>query len=127
VNGVNIGLFCSTPMVALTRVIPRKRAFELLTTGEFMEAEEARALGLVNRVAPPEALAAEARALADRIAGKLGPVVAIGKRSFYEQAEMGIEAAYDHTGRVMAENMLRRDTAEGIAAFLEKRPPEWRQ
>jgi enoyl-CoA hydratase/carnithine racemase len=127
VNGVNIGLFCSTPMVALTRVIPRKRAFELLTTGEFMEAEEARALGLINRVAPPEALAAEARALADRIAAKLGPVVAIGKRSFYEQAEMGIEAAYDHTGRVMAENMLRRDTAEGIAAFLEKRPPEWRQ
>jgi enoyl-CoA hydratase/carnithine racemase len=92
-----------------------------------MEAEEARALGLVNRVAPPEALGAEARALADRIGAKLGPVVAIGKRTFYEQAEMGIEAAYDHAGRVMAQNMLRRDTAEGVAAFLEKRPPEWRQ
>ena len=127
VNGVNIGLFCSTPMVALTRVVPRKRAFELLTTGDFVEAEEARTLGLVNRVAAPEALAAEARALADRIAGKLGPVVATGKRTFYEQAEMGVEAAYDHAGKVMAENMLRRDTAEGVAAFLEKRPPEWEQ
>jgi enoyl-CoA hydratase/carnithine racemase len=127
VNGVNIGLFCSTPMVALTRVIPRKRAFELLTTGDFLEAEAARALGLVNRVAAPEALGAEARALADRIAGKLGPVVAIGKRTFYEQAEMGVEAAYDHAGRVMTENMLRRDTAEGVAAFLDKRPPEWKQ
>ncbi len=127
VNGVNIGLFCSTPMVALTRNIGRKRAFELLTTGEFVEAEEARALGLVNRVVPAEALEGAAQALAETIAGKLGPVVSIGKRAFYEQAELPLEAAYAHAGRVMVENMLRADTAEGIAAFLDKRAPDWKQ
>lgn len=127
VNGVNIGLFCSTPMVALTRAIGRKAAFELLTTGEFVEAEEARRLGLVNRVAAPEALAAETRALAATIAGKLGPVVSIGKRAFYEQAEMDLAAAYAHAGGVMVHNMLREDTAEGVDAFLAKRLPHWRQ
>jgi enoyl-CoA hydratase/carnithine racemase len=125
VNGVNIGLFCSTPMVALTRAIGRKAAFEMLTTGGFVGAEEARRLGLVNRVAAPERLGEETRALAATIAGKLGPVVAIGKRAFYEQAEMGLEAAYDHTGAVMTRNMLREDTAEGVSAFLEKRAPRW--
>jgi enoyl-CoA hydratase/carnithine racemase len=127
VNGVNIGLFCSTPMVALSRAIGRKAAFEMLTTGAFVEAVEARRLGLVNRVAPPERLAEETRALADAVAAKLGPVVAIGKRAFYEQAEMGLDAAYAHAGAVMTRNMLREDTAEGVAAFLEKRPPDWRQ
>ncbi len=127
VNGVNIGLFCSTPMVALTRNIGRKRAFEMLTTGEMVEAQEAAALGLINRVVPEAELAAASRALAAMIAGKLGPVVAIGKRTFYEQAEMGLEEAYDHAGRVMTANMLRDDTAEGIGAFLEKRKPDWRQ
>ncbi len=127
VNGVNIGLFCSTPMVALTRNIGRKAAFELLTTGDFVEAEAARSLGLVNRVVPPGELAGTTRAMAAKIAGKLGPVVRIGKRTFYEQAEMGLEAAYAHAGAVMAENMMRDDTAEGISAFLEKRPPAWSQ
>lgn len=125
VNGVNIGLFCSTPMVALTRNIGRKAAFELLTTGDFVEAGEARRLGLVNRVVPPERLGAETQALAMRIAGKLGPVVAIGKRAFYEQAEMDVDAAYAHAGAVMARNMMRDDTAEGVAAFLDRRPPPW--
>ena len=127
VNGVNIGLFCSTPMVALSRVVPRKRAFEMLTTGGFVEAAEARALGLVNRVVPEAALGAASRELADTIAAKLGPAVRIGKRAFYEQAEMTLEAAYAHTGQVMVENMMRQDTAEGIDAFLDKRAPEWRQ
>lgn len=125
VNGVNIGLFCSTPMVALTRVVPRKRAFELLVTGEFASADEARAMGLVNRVVPEDDLGAEARRLAATIAGKLDSAVRVGKRAFYDQAELGLEAAYDLASEVMAENMLRDDTAEGIAAFLEKRAPAW--
>jgi enoyl-CoA hydratase/carnithine racemase len=125
VNGVNIGLFCSTPMVALTRVVGRKAAFEMLTTGGFVAAQEARRLGLVNRVAPSAELGAATRALAETIAGKLGPVVAIGKRAFYEQAELGLEAAYAYAGAVMARNMMREDTAEGIGAFLEKRAPRW--
>ncbi len=125
VNGINIGLFCSTPMVALSRNIPPKRAFEMLTTGEFVDAEEARALGLVNRVVPHSELEAETRKLAETIAAKLGPVVRIGKRAFYEQAEMGLAEAYAHTGRVMATNMMREDTAEGIDAFLAKRKPSW--
>jgi enoyl-CoA hydratase/carnithine racemase len=125
VNGVNIGLFCSTPMVALSRNIPRKHAFELLTTGEFLDAPRARDIGLVNRVVPEGALRAETQALADKVASKLGAAVRIGKRAFYEQAEMPLDAAYAHTGRVMAENMLLRDTAEGVQAFLEKRKPDW--
>ncbi len=125
VNGVNIGLFCSTPMVALSRVVPRKAAFEMLTTGSFIDAARARELGLVNRVVPADRLADEAQALARTVAGKLGSAVRIGKRAFYDQAEMGLAAAYDHTGAVMVENMLWRDTAEGIAAFLEKRKPDW--
>jgi enoyl-CoA hydratase/carnithine racemase len=127
VNGVNIGLFCSTPMVALSRVVPRKAAFEMLTTGAFIEAERAAALGLVNRVVPADRLSAEARALAETVAGKLGAAVKVGKRAFYDQIGMDLADAYDHTGAVMVENMLWRDTAEGIAAFLEKRPPDWRQ
>ena len=127
VNGVNIGLFCSTPMVALSRNIPRKQAFEMLTTGEFIEATRARELGLVNRVVPPEALAAETRALAETVAGKLGSAVRIGKRAFYDQLEMPLDQAYAFTGEVMVENMLDDDTAEGISAFIEKRKPEWSQ
>lgn len=125
VNGVSIGLFCSTPMVALTRAVPRKAAFEMLTTGRVVGAEEARALGLVNRVVPAERLRDEADALAEAVAGKLGAAVRIGKRVFYEQAEMGVEAAYAHAGAAMVENMRLRDTDEGIAAFLEKRAPNW--
>lgn len=127
VNGVNIGLFCSTPMVALSRNIAPKHAFEMLTTGQFIEADRAMALGLVNRVVPPESLNEATADLAQHIASKLGAAVKIGKQAFYEQIEMPIEKAYDHTGQVMVENMLYRDTAEGIAAFLDKRPPEWDQ
>jgi len=125
VNGVNIGLFCSTPMVALTRNIPRKQAFEMLTTGEFIPAERARDLGLINRIAPSDQLEAETLTLAHTVAGKLGAAVRIGKRAFYDQAGMPLDRAYEYTRDVMVENMLLRDTDEGIAAFIEKRKPDW--
>lgn len=127
VNGVNIGLFCSTPMVALSRNIGRKQAFELLTTGDFIGSERAAALGLINRTVAADALATEAATLADQIAAKLGSAVRIGKRAFYEQLQRPIAEAYTYTGDVMVENMLNGDTAEGIDAFLEKRPPDWHQ
>tara|TARA_R110002096_G_scaffold373859_5_gene567410 strand:- start:815 stop:1606 length:792 start_codon:yes stop_codon:yes gene_type:complete len=125
VNGVNIGLFCSTPMVALTRNIPRKQAFEMLTTGAFVSAGRAEAMGLINRVVAPDELEAETLALANLVASKLGAAVRIGKRAFYDQAGMSLAGAYAHTGAVMVENMMWRDTDEGIAAFLEKRAPDW--
>lgn len=125
VNGVNIGLFCSTPMVALTRAIPRKAAFEMLVTGSFIDATRATDLGLVNRVVAPEALTDETMALAATIAAKLTAAVRIGKRAFHDQIDLGLAEAYAHTGGVMTENMLWRDTEEGIAAFLEKRAPDW--
>jgi len=127
VNGVNIGLFCSTPMVALSRNIAPKKAFEMLVTGDFIEAERAELLGLVNRVTTPDALAQDTAALADRIAAKLGSAVRIGKRAFYEQLPMDTAAAYAHTGAVMVENLANRDTDEGMQAFIEKRPPDWKQ
>lgn len=127
VNGVNIGLFCSTPMVALSRNIPRKQAFEMLTTGDFIPAAKAVELGLINRAVPGGALQAETAALADKIATKLGSVVKIGKRAFYDQIEMNVADAYAYTGDVMVENMGYSDTQEGIAAFLEKRAPRWEQ
>jgi enoyl-CoA hydratase/carnithine racemase len=127
VNGVNIGLFCSTPMVALTRNIPRKQAFEMLTTGQFIPATRAEALGLVNKVVPPEDLARDTAALAGMVADKLGAAVKIGKQAFYAQIEMPMAQAYDYAGDVMVQNMLYRDTAEGISAFLEKRHPDWTQ
>jgi len=127
VNGVNIGLFCSTPMVALSRNIPRKKAFEMLVTGQFIDAHRAEALGLVNTVVPADDLAPATQELAQLVASKLGAAVKIGKQAFYEQAQMSLDDAYAHTGQVMVENMLHRDTEEGIAAFLEKRPPEWSQ
>ena len=127
VNGVNIGLFCSTPMVALSRNIGRKQAFEMLSTGAFIDTDRALDLGLINRAVAPEDLAAETRTLAETVATKLGAAVSIGKRAFYDQLEMPLDAAYAHTGAVMVENMLWRDTAEGISAFLDKRPPEWNQ
>lgn len=125
VNGVNIGLFCSTPMVALSRNVPRKVAFEMLTTGEFIDAARAREVGLVNRVVPHDSLDAETARLAATIAGKLGAAVKIGKRAFYDQVSLDLAAAYEHTAAVMVENMLWRDTAEGISAFIEKRAPDW--
>lgn len=123
--GVNIGLFCSTPMVALTRNVPRKHAMEMLLFGDLIDAAEAHRLGLVNRVVPAGSALEEAIALAGRIAGKSAATLRIGKRAFYEQAEMSLEDAYTHTGRVMIENMLARDAEEGIAAFVEKRAPVW--
>ena len=125
VNGVNIGLFCSTPMVALSRNVPRKLAFEMLTTGQFIDTDRAQAMGLINRAVRQDDLAAETMALARSIADKLGAVVKIGKRAFYDQIELPIEQAYDHSAAIMVENMLWRDTEEGIAAFLEKRAPNW--
>jgi enoyl-CoA hydratase/carnithine racemase len=127
VNGVNIGLFCSTPMVALSRNIPRKQAFEMLTTGDFISAERAAELGLVNRVVPEMLLEHETISLAEQIAAKLGTAVKIGKEAYYQQLEMPIDQAYAYTGEVMAQNMLHRDTEEGISAFIEKRPPNWTQ
>ncbi|WP_299416855.1 enoyl-CoA hydratase [uncultured Sulfitobacter sp.] len=127
VNGVNIGLFCSTPMVALSRNIAPKKAFEMLTTGDFIGAERAEALGLINRVVAPEALADETAALADQIASKLGAAVKIGKRAFYEQLALDTAEAYAHTGAVMVENLALDDTREGMQAFIEKRPPDWKQ
>jgi len=127
VNGVNIGLFCSTPMVALSRNIPRKSAFEMLTTGRFVLANRAMELGLINKAVHADRLEEETMTLATTVADKLGSAVRIGKRAFYEQLELGLDAAYAHTGAVMVENMLHRDTNEGIRAFLEKRAPDWTQ
>lgn len=125
VNGVNIGLFCSTPMVALTRKVPPAVAFEMLTTGDFLPAPRAREVGLVNRIAPAGQLSAETRKLAATLAAKLTAAVHIGKRSFYDQQGLSLADAYRLTGERMTENMLWRDTEEGIAAFLEKRKPDW--
>jgi enoyl-CoA hydratase/carnithine racemase len=123
--GVNIGLFCSTPMVALTRAVGRKPAMEMLLTGDFVDASTARALGLVNRVVPPSELPEATQALARQIAAKSALTVAIGKAAFYAQAELGPADAYRYAAEVMTRNMLARDAAEGIDAFLAKRPPVW--
>ena len=125
VNGVNIGLFCSTPMVALTRNIPRKAAFEMLTTGRFIDAAEAQTLGLINKSVPDADLATQTRALARTIADKLPVAVKTGKHAFYQQAGMSTADAYAYTGARMVENMLDAQTYEGISAFLEKRDPNW--
>jgi enoyl-CoA hydratase/carnithine racemase len=124
--GVNIGLFCSTPMVALSRAIGRKAAMEMLLTGEMIGAAEARALGLINRVVPEAGLDAAVRELAATIAGKSPLTLAIGKEAFYRQAELDLDAAYRYAAEVMTRNMLARDAEEGIDAFLQKRKPEWR-
>lgn len=125
VNGVNIGLFCSTPMVALSRNIPRKRAFEMLTTGQFLPDTEAEKLGLINRIVPGDQLESATQELAETVSAKLSAAVKIGKSAFYQQLEMGLDDAYAFTGEVMVQNMLWRDTDEGIQAFLEKRKPDW--
>lgn len=125
VNGVNIGLFCSTPMVALTRNINRKSAFEMLTTGRFINAREAQNLGLINRAVHSDALDRESHELAEAIAKKLPSAVKVGKQAFYAQAQMTTAAAYAYAGDVMVQNMLVEDTNEGINAFLEKRKPDW--
>jgi enoyl-CoA hydratase/carnithine racemase len=123
--GVNIGLFCSTPMVALSRAVGRKAAMEMLLTGDLVDAVRAREIGLVNRVVPEAELDAAVSALAGQIAAKSPLTVAIGKEAFYRQAEMALDAAYAYTAEVMTQNMLARDAGEGIDAFLAKRPPVW--
>jgi len=124
--GVNIGLFCSTPMVALSRNVPRKRAMEMLLLGEIIDAQAAADYGLVNRVVPGEMLMDEAMGFARRIAGKSAATVRIGKAAFYRQIEQPLSEAYDYAAAVMVENMLYRDAEEGIGAFIEKRNPEWK-
>ncbi|MBX9684089.1 MAG: enoyl-CoA hydratase [Hyphomicrobium sp.] len=123
--GVNIGLFCSTPMVALSRNVPRKVAMEMLLLGEAMSAEHAVASGLINRAVPIEDVMATALSFARRIAAKSQPTVAIGKAAFYRQIEVPLTQAYDDATRVMVANMLAVDAREGIGAFLEKRSPNW--
>jgi len=123
--GVDLGLFCSTPMVALSRAVGRKAAMEMLLTGDMVDATRARELGLINRVVPEAELDAAVAALAGQIAGKSPLTLAIGKVAFYRQAEMPLEDAYAYASEVMVRNMLARDAAEGIDAFLDKRPPAW--
>jgi enoyl-CoA hydratase/carnithine racemase len=123
--GVDIGLFCSTPMVALSRNLSHKPAMEMLLVGEPITAERARELGLVNRVVAPELLTAETMALAAKIASKPRVTVKTGKQAFYRQREMPLREAYDFASQVMAVNMLTAEAEEGICAFLEKRDPKW--
>jgi enoyl-CoA hydratase/carnithine racemase len=123
--GVDIGLFCSTPMVALSRNVPRKRAMEMLLTGEPVSATTAREIGLVNRVVTAGTERAAAIALAEKIALKSAYTVKLGKAAFYRQAEMSLADAYRYAAEVMAENMMARDAEEGIGAFIEKREPKW--
>jgi enoyl-CoA hydratase/carnithine racemase len=123
--GVQIGLFCSTPMVALSRNVSRKHAMEMLLTGDTISAEDAVRMGLVNRVVADGSAREEALALARKIASKSALTVRIGKEAFYRQAETGLAEAYEYATRVMVENMLARDAAEGMRAFVEKRPATW--
>ncbi|MFA7414195.1 MAG: enoyl-CoA hydratase [Rhizobium sp.] len=124
--GVNIGLFCSTPMVAVSRAAHRKQAMEMLLTGETIDASTAKDFGLVNRIVPKQYLSQVVNKYASVIASKSPLTLKIGKEAFYRQIEMPLEAAYDYTANVMVENMLARDAEEGIGAFLGKRHPEWK-
>jgi enoyl-CoA hydratase/carnithine racemase len=124
-SGINVGLFCSTPAVALTRNMSRKQSFEMLMTGDFISAEEAASRGLVNEAVPGDALDAAIAALAGRIIAKSPLAVRTGKAMFYGQIEQGVGAAYDYAGEIMAENMMAADAAEGIDAFTGKRAPRW--
>jgi enoyl-CoA hydratase/carnithine racemase len=124
-SGINVGLFCSTPGVPLSRNVARKPAFEMLVTGDFISADDARELGLVNRVAEPDALDDEIESTVARIVAKPRMAIAMGKALFYRQIEVGIEAAYADAGETMAANMMDPCALEGVQAFIEKRPPEW--
>jgi enoyl-CoA hydratase/carnithine racemase len=125
VSGVNLGLFCSTPGVPLSRNVARKRAFEMLVTGDFIDAREAQARGLVNRVAEPDALDAQTEHLVASILAKPRIAVAMGKELFYRQAELGLASAYEAAGETMACNMMEEAALEGVQAFIDKRPPRW--
>ncbi len=124
-SGVKYGLFCSTPMVALSRNVARKPAMEMLLTGDFIEADDALRLGLVNQVVPPERLEEAFDAMVARLLDKPREVLALGKRAYYRQLEMGLEDAYDFTTEVIVDNALGKDFEEGLAAFIEKRAPAW--
>lgn len=126
VSGINVGLFCATPSVALSRNMGRKQAMEMLLTGDFIDALEAQRRGLVNRVVPADQLDAEVKKLTDSICGKSAAAVSMGKRMFYRQLEMGLDAAYQLASETMACNMMCDDAAEGIDAFMQKRPPVWK-
>jgi enoyl-CoA hydratase/carnithine racemase len=123
--GVNIGLFCSTPMVALSRNVAAKHAMEMLLMGEMVSAARAAEMGLVNRVVPAQALRAQTQSFAEKIASKSSLTLATGKGAFYAQAEMPLAQAYGYAAQVMVDNMLARDAEEGIGAFIEKRAPQW--
>jgi enoyl-CoA hydratase/carnithine racemase len=127
VSGVNLGLFCSAPGVALSRNVLRKVAFEMLVTGEFISADEAKARGLINRIAEPEQLNAEIEKLVDTIVAKPRIAVAMGKEFFYRQAELDIAGAYEAASQTMACNMMDEAALEGVQAFIEKRSPRWGQ
>lgn len=126
VSGINVGLFCSTPAVALSRCIPPKAAMEMLMTGDFISAQRAQELGLINHAVPDEQLDQAVQDLADRILAKSPVAVRAGKAMFYRQRSLPLEHAYDYAGQVMAGNMMSDDACEGIAAFIEKRTPQWR-
>ena len=123
--GVNIGLFCSTPMVALSRVTKNKHSMEMLLTGDFIDADKAKSIGLINNYFSEDKLVNETREMAVKIANKSSQTVKIGKKAFYNQAEMNIADAYRYSSQIMIENMMNKDSEEGIAAFLEKRTPKW--
>ena len=123
--GVNIGLFCSTPMVALSRNVHKKNAMEMLLTGDMIGSVKAKEIGLINDFVEAEKLTKTVMALADKIASKSSSTVATGKKAFYEQAEMSLSKAYEYTSEVMKNNLLRDDAKEGISAFIDKRSPDW--
>ncbi len=123
--GVNIGLFCSTPMVALSRNVHNKLAMEMLLTGDMIEAEHAAEIGLINRVVPDTELTEHTIGIAQKIAAKSSMTLETGKKAFYRQREMPLAEAYEYTSNIMVENMLKRDAEEGINAFIEKRTPQW--
>lgn len=127
VNGINIGLFCTTPMVALTRKIAPAHAFEMLTTGEFIDASRAHEIGLVNRLSPPDDLDSITQTLAETLAAKLPEALRLGKAAFRDIARLDTAEAYAKAGAAMVDNMLFENTNEGITAFLEKRKPDWPQ
>jgi enoyl-CoA hydratase/carnithine racemase len=123
--GVNIGLFCSTPMVPLSRNVHNKHAMEMLLTGDMIEADQAAEIGLINRVVHQDELTEYTMGIAKKIASKSAMTLSTGKKAFYQQRELSLAEAYDYASRVMVENLLRRDSEEGINAFVEKRPPIW--
>ena len=124
--GVNIGLFCSTPMVALSRNVNKKNAMEMLLTGDFINAEKAKEIGLINNMVEKEELTFEVNRLAEKIASKSSMTVSIGKNAFYAQTEMDLSEAYKYTSKIMRDNLLKHDAKEGVNAFIEKRSPTWK-